>query len=64
MERPGTSQVIRTRTDTIEVTYLDGVEEPFLDQRDGWTVDGTEMKVRLDAGVKALHWRGLYRNAG
>lgn len=51
-------------TDTIEVTYLDGVEEPFLDQKDGWNVDGTEMKVRLDAGVKALHWRGLYKNAG
>jgi ATP-dependent Clp endopeptidase proteolytic subunit ClpP len=51
-------------TDTIEVTYLDGVEEPFLDQKDGWTVDGTEMKVRLDAGVKALHWRGLYKNVG
>ncbi|MFB0491958.1 hypothetical protein ABIE45_004544 [Methylobacterium sp. OAE515] len=50
--------------DTIEVTYLDGVEEPFLDQKDGWTVDGTEMKVRIDAGVKALHWRGLYRNVG
>jgi hypothetical protein len=51
-------------TDTIEVTYLDGVEEPFLDQKDGWNVDGTEMKVRLDAGVKALHWRGLYKNVG
>ncbi|WP_407529428.1 ClpP-like prohead protease/major capsid protein fusion protein [Methylobacterium oryzisoli] len=52
------------QTDTIEVTYLDGVEEPFLDQKDGWSVDGVEMKVRMDAGVKALHWRGLYRNAG
>lgn len=50
--------------DTIEVTYLDGVEEPFLDQKDGWSVDGVEMKVRLDAGVKALHWRGLFKNAG
>lgn len=53
-----------SQTDTIEVTYLDGVEEPFLDQRDGWNVDGTEFKVRMDAGVKALHWRGLYKNAG
>jgi ATP-dependent Clp endopeptidase proteolytic subunit ClpP len=52
------------QTDTIEVTYLDGVEEPFLDQKDGWGVDGTEFKVRMDAGVKALHWRGLYRNPG
>jgi ATP-dependent Clp endopeptidase proteolytic subunit ClpP len=52
------------QTDTIEVTYLDGVEEPFMDQREGWSVDGTEFKVRMDAGVKALHWRGLYKNAG
>jgi ATP-dependent protease ClpP protease subunit len=52
------------QTDTIEVTYLDGVEEPFLDQKEGWDVDGSEFKVRMDAGVKALHWRGLYKNAG
>jgi hypothetical protein len=52
------------QTDTIEVTYLDGVEEPDLEQREGWSVDGTEFKVRMDAGVKALHWRGLYKNAG
>lgn len=51
-------------TDTIEVDYLDGVEEPFMDQRQGWSVDGAEYKVRIDAGVKALHWRGLYRNNG
>lgn len=50
--------------DTIEVDYLDGVEEPFLDQKDGWDTDGTEYKVRIDAGVKALHWRGLYKNPG
>jgi len=51
-------------TDTIEVDYLDGVEEPFMDQKQGWNVDGAEFKVRIDAGVKALHWRGLYRNLG
>ncbi|GGC90412.1 ClpP-like prohead protease/major capsid protein fusion protein [Chelatococcus reniformis] len=52
------------QTDTIEVTYLDGVQEPFMDQREGWSVDGTEFKVRMDAGVKALHWRGLYKQPG
>lgn len=52
------------QTDTIEVTYLDGVQEPFLDQKEGWNVDGSEFKVRIDAGVKALHWRGLARNPG
>ena len=52
------------QTDTIEVTYLDGEKEPFMDQKEGWNVDGSEFKVRLDAGVKALHWRGLYKNSG
>ncbi len=51
-------------TDTIEVDYLDGIEEPFMDQKQGWGVDGAEFKVRIDVGVKALHWRGLYRNPG
>jgi len=50
--------------DTIEVAYLDGVQQPFLDQKDGWTVDGTEYKVRIDAGVAPLDFRGLSKNPG
>lgn len=50
--------------DTIEVAYLDGVEQPYLETRQGWDVDGVEFKVRHDAGVKALDHRGLYKNAG
>lgn len=50
--------------DTIEVTYLDGVEEPVVESRDGWNIDGTELKVRLDAGVNPLDFRGLFMNAG
>ncbi len=50
--------------DTIEVSYLDGIEQPFLDQMKGWNVDGTEYKVRIDAGVKPLDWRTLCKNAG
>lgn len=49
-------------TDTIEVAYLDGQQEPLLEQRDGWSVDGVEFKVRLDAGVKALAWEGMAKN--
>ncbi|TXH10574.1 MAG: Clp protease ClpP [Hyphomicrobiaceae bacterium] len=51
-------------TDTIEVTYLDGVEAPFMEQKDGWSIDGTEFKVRIDAGVTPLDHRGLYKNPG
>ncbi len=50
--------------DTIEVAYLDGVQQPFLDQKDGWSVDGTEFKVRIDAGVAPLDFRGLAKNPG
>ena len=48
--------------DTIEVAYLDGVAAPFLDQTDGWTIDGSDFKVRIDAGVKALDFRGMVKN--
>lgn len=47
--------------DTIEVLYLNGNENPALEQRDGWSIDGTEFKVRLDFGVKAFAFQGLYK---
>lgn len=50
--------------DTIEVGYLDGVSTPFLEQKDGWTIDGTEFKVRLDATATPLAWEGLFKNPG
>ncbi|MBO6759281.1 MAG: Clp protease ClpP [Roseibium sp.] len=50
--------------DTIEVSYLDGMQTPTLEQQEGWKIDGSEFKVRIDAGVKALAWEGLYKNAG
>jgi ATP-dependent Clp endopeptidase proteolytic subunit ClpP len=51
-------------TDTIEVSYLDGNEQPTLEEQNGWNVDGVEMKVRLDAGVRALSYRALAKNPG
>ena len=53
-----------TAIDTVEVAYLDGNQTPYLDQQDGWGIDGTEFKVRMDAGVKPLMWEGLVKNAG
>lgn len=50
--------------DTVEVQYLDGNDAPYLEQKDGWNVDGVEMKVRIDAGVKALDYRTMYKSAG
>lgn len=48
-------------SDTIEVAYLDGVDTPYLEQQEGWTVDGVSFKVRIDAGVAPLDYRGLAR---
>lgn len=50
--------------DTVEVNYLDGNQTPYLEQQQGWTVDGTEFKVRIDAGVSPLNFRGLAKNPG
>ncbi|WP_181263259.1 ClpP-like prohead protease/major capsid protein fusion protein, partial [Pseudomonas aeruginosa] len=36
----------RQGSDTIEVAYLDGVDTPYLEQQEGFTVDGVASKVR------------------
>lgn len=53
-----------TQHDTIEVTYLNGIETPRLETRQGFEVDGIEYKVAFDVGVDAIDFRGLYKNAG
>lgn len=50
--------------DTVEVAYLDGIDTPTLEQQAGWGIDGVEFKVRIDAGVKALDFRTMAKNAG
>lgn len=49
---------------TIEVVFLDGNQSPYLESRDGWSVDGVEWKVRLDYGVGAIDYRGALTDAG
>ncbi|MFR0383311.1 hypothetical protein ACKEMP_26145, partial [Escherichia coli] len=50
--------------DTIEVAYLDGIDTPYLEEQEGFTVDGVAWKVRIDAGVAALDYRGLLKSNG
>ncbi len=50
--------------DTVEVAYLDGNTSPYLEEQAGWTIDGREYKVRIDAAAKALDHRTMYKNAG
>ena len=49
---------------TVTVFFLNGQRLPYLETKQGWTVDGVEYKVRIDAGAKAVDWRGLYCNPG
>lgn len=48
---------------TVMVFFLNQVRAPYLETRQGWNVDGVEYKVRLDAGAKAVDWRGLTKNS-
>lgn len=53
-----------TAPPVLEMAYLNGVTEPFLDSQDGWRVDGTEYKVRHDFGGGFVDWKGAYKNPG
>lgn len=49
----------------IIVAWLEGSgEAPRIDTREGWTVDGTEMRVRLDMYAQMGDYRGALTNAG
>ena len=50
--------------DTVEVAFLDGNDAPFLESKDGWSQDGVEYKVRIDAVSVPLDFRALYMNDG
>lgn len=53
-----------SQIDTIEYAYLEGQQGAYIETRNGFDVDGVEIKCRLDFGAKAIDWRGLYRNPG
>jgi|Deesub1362A_J573_1020465.scaffolds.fasta_scaffold00715_6 HK97 family phage prohead protease len=41
----------------VKVFFLNGVQRPYLETREGWTRDGREYKVRIDCGAAAMDWR-------
>ncbi|SFI08225.1 prohead protease/major capsid protein fusion protein [Albimonas pacifica] len=50
--------------DGLEFAYLEGAPGPQIESRNGFEVDGVQIKVRLDFGAGFVDWRGWYRNAG
>lgn len=50
--------------DGIVVGYLDGKQEPYLEAKEGWNVDGTQWKVRMDAAAAVADHISLAKNPG
>ncbi|WP_196769937.1 ClpP-like prohead protease/major capsid protein fusion protein [Stenotrophomonas maltophilia] len=50
--------------DTIEYAYLEGHEGVFTETKNGFEVDGVQVKCRHIFGAKAIDPRGLYKNPG
>lgn len=50
--------------DTIELAHVGGQSRPYLESRDGWTIDGVEYKVRHEFAVGIIDYRALVKNAG
>ena len=49
---------------TIEVAYLDGVDTPYIETQQGFTIDGVATKVRIDAGVATTDHRSMVKSTG
>ncbi len=44
--------------------YLEGQEGPYTETRNGFDVDGVEIKIRHDFGAAAIDYRGAVKNPG
>lgn len=49
---------------TIVIGYLNGTNGPIVTHREGWEVDGLEVKCRLDFGTGIEGAKGTYLNSG
>jgi len=47
-----------------EVNFLNGVETPFMDEREEFDVDGVRWKIRHDWGIAAVGFKGVVSNIG
>lgn len=48
----------------IEVSFLDGNQNPVLESDEVFNIDGVQWKVRMDYGVGAVGFRGAIKNPG
>ncbi len=52
------------QVETIEYAFLEGEGELYTETRQGFEVDGVQVKARMTFGAKAIDYRGMYLNAG
>lgn len=53
-----------TQIETIIRAYLQGEDRPYIEDREEFVRDAVSHKCRLDIGVGAIDFRGLYKNSG
>lgn len=56
--------IVGANAETFEWGYLDGEGGLITDTREGFEVDGVEVKARLVFGAGWVDYRGAYKNAG
>jgi hypothetical protein len=49
---------------TVTMFFLNGIQKPYLETKDGFEVDAVEYKVRIDCAAAAVDHRALYMNDG
>lgn len=52
------------QVDMVELARLEGADSPQVQTRDGFDVNGMEIKIMHDVAAKAIDFRGLFKNAG
>lgn len=52
-----------SQIDTVELTFLSGEESPVVENEWDFETDTYKNKIRQTFGVKAIDWRGLFRNS-
>ncbi|MBK8184899.1 MAG: hypothetical protein IPK63_19240 [Candidatus Competibacteraceae bacterium] len=50
--------------DTVEVSFLNGMAEPYMRENQEWDGQGISYMIGVDFGVAALDWRGMHKYKG
>lgn len=54
----------KNRIDMVELAFLDGRQEPYIESAIDFDTDGVKLKVRLDVAAKIIDFRGLAKSSG